>query len=165
MDHTAVTCSEWLEQWHEALTYEPGGGMMGALVYLLSLPWKILFSVTPPPRMLGGWACFLMSLTLIGCVTAFISDLASSLGCCLGIANSITAITFVALGTSLPDTFASRTAAVDEDCADASIGNVTGSNSVNVLLGLGLPWLAASSYWAGAGATPDWKARYPDLVD
>ena len=45
--------------------------------------------------------------------------------------GGITAITFVALGTSLPDTFASKTAAQSEPYADASIGNITGSNSVN----------------------------------
>lgn len=54
------------------------------------------------------------------------------------------AITFVALGTSLPDTFASKTAAVQEKYADNAIGNVTGSNSVNVFLGLGLPWFIAA---------------------
>jgi solute carrier family 8 (sodium/calcium exchanger) len=47
-------------------------------------------------------------------------------------------------GTSLPDTFASRIAAVNEPTADSSITNVTGSNSVNVFVGLGLPWLFAS---------------------
>jgi len=34
------------------------------------------------------------------------------------------------------------------DTADAAIGNVTGSNSVNVFLGLGLPWALATTYWA-----------------
>ena len=47
---------------------------------------------------------------------------------------SVTAITFVALGTSMPDTFASKTAAETEPFADASIVNITGSNSVNVFL-------------------------------
>lgn len=54
------------------------------------------------------------------------------------------AITFVALGTSLPDTFASKAAAVQEKYADNAVGNVTGSNSVNVFLGLGLPWFIAA---------------------
>lgn len=58
-----------------------------------------------------------------------------------------TAITFVALGTSMPDTFASKSAAVNEKWADSSIGNINGSNSVNVFLGLGLPWLLAAAYW------------------
>ena len=53
----------------------------------------------------------------------------------------------MALGTSLPDTFASKTAAIQDPSADNSIGNVTGSNSVNVFLGLGLPWSMAAVYW------------------
>ena len=53
----------------------------------------------------------------------------------------------MALGTSLPDLFASKQAAQSEKTADNSIGNVTGSNSVNVFLGLGLPWTIAAIYW------------------
>lgn len=53
----------------------------------------------------------------------------------------------MALGTSLPDTFASRIAAKNEKTADNAIGNVTGSNSVNVFLGLGMPWVIAAIYW------------------
>jgi len=84
---------------------------------------------------------------MIGLVTAFIGDLATSFGCAAGMGDLVTAITIVALGTSLPDTFASKAAALHDRHADASIGNVTGSNSVNVFLGLGLPWLIAGIYW------------------
>jgi len=42
--------------------------------------------------------------------------------------------------------FASKTAATQEKYADNAIGNVTGSNSVNVFLGLGLPWLMAAIF-------------------
>ena len=75
---------------------------------------------------------------------------------------SITAITIVALGTSLPDTFASLSAAQAEPFADSSIGNVTGSNSVNVFLGLGLPWLACCVFWRVAGEAQEaaWRMRY-----
>ena len=71
-----------------------------------------------------------MSLTMIGIVTMFVGEVAALLGCALGISDSLTAITFVALGTSLPDTFASKQAVEDSPNADAAIGNVTGSNSV-----------------------------------
>ena len=60
----------------------------------------------------------------------------------------MTAITLVAVGTSLPDLLASKQAVTDSTNADAAVGNVTGSNSVNVFLGLGLPWLLASVYYA-----------------
>merc|ERR1711951_111326 len=65
--------------------------------------------------------------------------------------DCVNAIAFVALGTSVPDTFASKTAAIEDETADASVGNVTGSNSVNVFLGIGLPWMIGSIYWTAKG--------------
>ncbi|GFH27543.1 uncharacterized protein HaLaN_25880, partial [Haematococcus lacustris] len=58
----------------------------------------------------------------------------------------MTGLSLVAAGTSLPDTLASRMAAMHDDTADAAIGNITASNSVNVLLGLGFPWVITSIY-------------------
>ena len=66
------------------------------------------------------------------------------MGCVIGIADAVTGITLVALGTSLPDTFASMAAARSSESADSAIGNVTGSNSVNVFLGMGLPYVIAA---------------------
>jgi len=114
---------------------------------VLMSPWKLIFALVPPSKGTSGYKCFFGSLLAIGFVTAVVGDLASLLGCALGISDDITAITLVALGTSLPDTFASQTAAVQEEDADDCIGNITGSNSVNVFLGLGLPWLIGSIYW------------------
>lgn len=112
-----------------------------------SLFLQVIFAFVPPSSYAGGWLTFIISLLLIGVLTAIIGDLASVFGCLLSVPDSITAITFVALGTSMPDTFASRAAAMNEKSADSSIGNINGSNSVNVFLGLGLPWLIASIYW------------------
>ena len=39
------------------------------------------------------------------------------------------------------------TAARNSENADSAIGNITGSNSVNVFLGLGLPWVIATMYF------------------
>jgi len=55
-------------------------------------------------------------------------------------------------GTSVPDTFASKTAAIEDETADASVGNVTGSNAVNVFLGIGIAWSMAAIYWEAQGA-------------
>ncbi|KAJ1637880.1 Sodium/calcium exchanger protein-domain-containing protein [Pavlovales sp. CCMP2436] len=134
-------------------------------VHVISVPWKVAAAtLVPPPDLWGGGPAFGFSLALIGLTTAFVADLAGILGCVVGISDPITAITLVALGTSLPDTFASRIAAVNEPTADNSITNVTGSNSVNVFVGLGLPWLFASIYWATTGPTEEWLARYPQVV-
>ncbi|KHJ45098.1 sodium/calcium exchanger 1 [Trichuris suis] len=116
-----------------------------------AFPWKVLVALVPPPPLFNGWLTFFVSLFLIGVLTAIVGDLASIFGCLVGLKASVTAITFVALGTSLPDTFASKLAAQQDRTADNAIGNVTGSNSVNVFLGLGLPWFLASVYWASKG--------------
>ena len=75
-----------------------------------------------------------------------LGDLASAFGCTVGLKDAVTAITLVALGTSLPDTFASKVAAVNDKFADSSVGNVTGSNAVNVFLGVGVAWFTAAVY-------------------
>lgn len=49
------------------------------------------------------------------------------------------------------DTFASKVATINDETADGSIGNVTGSNSVNVFLGIGLAWSVAAIYHAANG--------------
>lgn len=103
----------------------------------------MIFSIVPPAHYYGGWGCFVGSLGMIGIVTAVVGQYANLFGCVMNVKPSITAITFVALGTSLPDTFASMAAAQAEKYADSAVGNVTGSNSVNVFLGLGLPWVIA----------------------
>ena len=120
---------------------------MSALWHFCAIFWKIIGAMVPPVEIWGGWASFLMALGLIGVVTTIVGEVATVLGCVINLKPSVTGITLVALGTSLPDTFASQTAARTSDSADSAIGNVTGSNSVNVFLGLGLPWLIGCIYW------------------
>lgn len=122
---------------------------MDGAMHFMCIGWKLFFAFIPPAHLLGGWACFVGSLAFIGIVTAVVGEFANLFGCVLGIKPAITAITFVALGTSLPDTFASMAAAQAEKYADSAVGNVTGSNSVNVFLGLGLPWVIAASWSSG----------------
>jgi len=115
-------------------------------MHFLTIGWKLFFGFIPPAHYYGGMPCFFISLAFIGIVTYVVGEFANLFGCVLGIKPGVTAITFVALGTSLPDTFASMQAAQEEKYADAAVGNVTGSNSVNVFLGLGLPWVVACIY-------------------
>ena len=173
-DKYKVGTSSWYEQFQNVWTVGDDVGVDGLVdgeepepigtsdyvLHCLSLPFKLWFATCPPTDYAGGWACFVVALIYIGAVTVMISDLANLFGCVLGLENEITAITFVALGTSLPDTFASKTAAINDDNADASIGNVTGSNSVNVFLGLGLPWSLAAIYWSFEGENEEWNERY-----
>eukprot|EP00927_Polykrikos_kofoidii_P061687 TRINITY_DN5651_c0_g1_i2.p1 TRINITY_DN5651_c0_g1~~TRINITY_DN5651_c0_g1_i2.p1 ORF type:complete len:810 (-),score=144.37 TRINITY_DN5651_c0_g1_i2:127-2508(-) len=141
-------------------------GWLDWVSHFIGFPWKILYALfTPPPVYVGGWPCFVVALMHIGFLTSIIGDLAELFGCSANIDDAITAITFVALGTSLPDTFASKTAATQDEYADASIVNVTGSNSVNVFLGIGLPWCIAGVKWQITGPTDTWMERHGELID
>ncbi|CAK9808869.1 Sodium/calcium exchanger 1 [Anthophora plagiata] len=156
--------SSWKEQFTEALTVSggdeeegEGGGETAApstmdyLMHGVTIFWKVLFAFVPPTDIAGGYLCFVVSIFGIGVVTAVIGDIASYFGCTLGIKDSVTAVVFVALGTSIPDTFASKVAACQDKYADASVGNVTGSNAVNVFLGIGIAWSIAAVYHACHG--------------
>ncbi|XP_038584634.1 sodium/calcium exchanger 3 isoform X1 [Micropterus salmoides] len=154
-----VGTNSWREQFMEAITVSAGDedeedtgeerlpSCFDYVMHFLTVFWKVLFACVPPTDYLNGWACFVVSIIIIGLLTAVIGDLASHFGCTIGLKDSVTAVVFVALGTSVPDTFASKVAAVQDTYADASIGNVTGSNAVNVFLGIGLAWSVAAIYW------------------
>merc|ERR1711963_975824 len=157
VDSMRVHHETWAQQLKDAMNVN-GGDVENAstgdyIMHFLTFGFKIIFALIPPAGMAGGWPCFFVSLGMIGVLTAIVGDLASIFGCLVGLKDSVTAITLVALGTSLPDLFASKQAAIQEKYADNSIGNVTGSNSVNVFMGVGISWLIASIYHWANGTT------------
>ncbi|KAF1491749.1 Sodium/calcium exchanger 3, partial [Megadyptes antipodes antipodes] len=159
-----VGTHSWRDQFMEAITVSAAGdededesgeerlpSCFDYVMHFLTVFWKVLFACVPPTEYCNGWACFVVSILIIGMLTAVIGDLASHFGCTIGLKDSVTAVVFVAFGTSVPDTFASKAAAIQDVYADASISNVTGSNAVNVFLGIGLAWSVAAIYWASQG--------------
>ncbi|CAH2328078.1 sodium calcium exchanger 3 isoform X1 [Pelobates cultripes] len=159
-----VGTHSWRDQFMEAITVSAAGdededesgeerlpSCFDYVMHFLTVFWKVLFACVPPTEYMNGWACFVVSIAIIGILTAIIGDLASHFGCTIGLKDSVTAVIFVAFGTSVPDTFASKVAATQDVYADASIGNVTGSNAVNVFLGIGIAWSVAAIYWAFKG--------------
>ncbi|XP_036980146.1 sodium/calcium exchanger 1b isoform X2 [Acanthopagrus latus] len=159
-----VGTNSWRDQFIEAITVSAGEddddeecgeeklpSCFDYVMHFLTVFWKVLFAFVPPTEYWNGWACFVVSICMIGLLTAVIGDLASHFGCTVGLKDSVTAVVFVALGTSVPDTFASKVAAIQDQYADASIGNVTGSNAVNVFLGIGVAWSIAAIYHNSKG--------------
>jgi len=159
-----VGSSSWKDQFMEAFEVEAGGddeeeeGEDGEeappklptcgdyIMHFITFIWKLVFAIIPPTDYFNGYPTFVISISAVGLVTAVIGDIASHVGCTIGLKDSITAIAIVALGTSVPDTFASKVAAQQDPYADASVGNVTGSNAVNVFLGIGIAWTIAAIY-------------------
>uniref|UniRef100_H3CWS0 Solute carrier family 8 member 1b n=1 Tax=Tetraodon nigroviridis TaxID=99883 RepID=H3CWS0_TETNG len=160
-----VGTNSWRDQFIEAITVSAGEddddeecgeeklpSCFDYVMHFLTVFWKVLFAFVPPTEYWNGWACFFVSIGMVGLLTAIIGgDLASHFGCTVGLKDSVTAVVFVALGTSVPDTFASKVAAIQDQYADASIGNVTGSNAVNVFLGIGVAWSIAAIYHNSQG--------------
>ena len=89
-----------------------------AFSHFATIGWKLLFACIPPKEMGGGIPAFGVALIFIGGITAVVAEVASTLGCVVGLKEAVTAITLVAVGTSLPDTFASMTAAKNSEFAD-----------------------------------------------
>jgi solute carrier family 8 (sodium/calcium exchanger) len=166
-----VGSSSWLEQFTDAFTVQADDEEEGEegeeggdgeekmpscgdyIMHFLTLPWKLIFAFIPPTAIYNGYPTFVIAIAGIGLCTAVIGDVAGHLGCFIYLKDSVNAIAFVALGTSVPDTFASKTAAIEDETADASVGNVTGSNAVNVFLGIGIAWSMAAIYWESQGLT------------
>merc|ERR1712002_932737 len=162
-----VGSSSWLDQFTDAFTVqadddeeegeegEEGEEKMPScgdyIMHFLTLPWKLIFAFIPPTALANGYPTFVISILFIGACTAVIGDIAGHLGCFIYLKDGVNAIAFVALGTSVPDTFASKTAAIEDESADNSVGNVTGSNAVNVFLGIGIAWSMAAIYWEAQG--------------
>ncbi|XP_010139371.1 PREDICTED: sodium/calcium exchanger 3-like [Buceros rhinoceros silvestris] len=129
-----VGTHSWRDQFMEAITVSAAGdededesgeerlpSCFDYVMHFLTVFWKVLFACVPPTEYCNGWACFVVSILIIGMLTAVIGDLASHFGCTIGLKDSVTAVVFVAFGTSVPDTFASTAAAIQDVYADASI--------------------------------------------
>ena len=66
--------------------------------------WNKYLYVAKNLGMGAGYPCFVISIAMIGLCTAVIGDVAGHLGCFIYLKDSVNAIAFVALGTSVPGT-------------------------------------------------------------
>jgi solute carrier family 8 (sodium/calcium exchanger) len=119
-----------------------------ALWHFISIPWKLIFSVVPPRRYYGGYPSFVVGLIMMGVLTFGIVEIVDAGGCLMDMRPCITAMCFICIGTSLPDTLTSVHAAQNKKSneADAAIGSFAAANAANVFIGLGLPWTCITIY-------------------
>merc|ERR1711871_1458904 len=61
------------------------------------------------------------------------------IGCAWGISSFIMGITFLAMGTSVPDALGSIAVAKEGE-GDMAVSNAIGSNVFDICIGLGIPW-------------------------
>ncbi|KAF3436457.1 hypothetical protein FNV43_RR23549 [Rhamnella rubrinervis] len=113
---------------------------------LLLAPWRLLFAFVPPYHIAHGWVAFIGSLIFISGIAYVVTQITDLISCVTGINPYVIAFTALASGTSWPDLVASKIAAERQTTADSAIANITCSNSVNIYIGIGLPWLIDTAY-------------------
>jgi len=85
------------------------------------------------------WATFFISLFHITWLSYFMVEFMLKIGCLWSIPDVIMGLTFLAMGTSIPDALGSISVAKDGE-GDMAVSNAVGSNVFDICIGLGLPW-------------------------
>merc|ERR1711959_603980 len=87
---------------------------------------------------------FFISLFWITVLSYVMVVLMEKIGFAWGISSFIMGITFLAMGTSVPDALGSIAVAKEGE-GDMAVSNAVGSNVFDICMGLGLPWLIATA--------------------
>lgn len=85
------------------------------------------------------FATFLISLLWLTVISYFMVEFILKLGCLWKISSVVMGLTFLAMGTSIPDALGSIAVAKEGE-GDMAVSNAVGSNVFDICLGLGLPW-------------------------
>lgn len=147
--------SVWRQQFVDATKLDNTASKEMSSIYLRIIrvfwqamlsPWRLLFAFVPPYQIAHGWVSFICSLLFISGIAYVITKLTDLISCVTGINAYVIAFTALASGTSWPDLVASKIAAERQITADSAIANITCSNSVNIYIGIGIPWLIDTVY-------------------
>lgn len=130
--------------WHR-FEFPSDDGAFDKIIWVLGIPFVCMFQVTIPDcsKTKGEpyYVCtFIMSIAWIGGLCMGMVQFVTWFGCILNIDPVVMGITFLAVGTSIPDALGSMVVARAGE-ADMAIANAVGSNVFDILLGLGFPWM------------------------
>merc|ERR550514_2028197 len=96
---------------------------------------------------------FVVVVFWIAFFTYFMVDGAERFGCLVNVPHVVMGLIVLAAGTSVPDMIASM-AVAREGHADMAAANAVGSNTFDILVGLGVPWLIKCLMINGEIAVP-----------
>lgn len=145
----------------EDLTQFPVGGNIVAIVLFCCLfPLKFLMQYTcpdvrkmdragnPTSTLSMAWLAILSCLGwLVVGSYAMVASL-ENLAALMDIPDAVVGVTVSAAGTSLPNYVASKVAA-QNGFGNMAVSNAFGSNTFNIMVGLGLPWVLYTSFGTG----------------
>eukprot|EP00008_Paramoeba_atlantica_P013342 CAMPEP_0201481792 /NCGR_PEP_ID=MMETSP0151_2-20130828/6060_1 /ASSEMBLY_ACC=CAM_ASM_000257 /TAXON_ID=200890 /ORGANISM="Paramoeba atlantica, Strain 621/1 / CCAP 1560/9" /LENGTH=426 /DNA_ID=CAMNT_0047864157 /DNA_START=1019 /DNA_END=2299 /DNA_ORIENTATION=+ len=115
--------------------------------FVLTIPFRLLFALTVPPVKQFGKYTFVLtfgtSVLWLAILSYFLILWVSEFGCSIHLGseagNAIMGLTFLAIGTSMPDCLTSIFVAMSGR-VEMAICNALGSNMFDILLALALPW-------------------------
>mmetsp|Transcript_16630 Transcript_16630/g.20727 ORF Transcript_16630/g.20727 Transcript_16630/m.20727 type:complete len:639 (-) Transcript_16630:115-2031(-) len=126
------------------IAYPHGASIFGLAIHFILLPFKAIMHFTVPDVRHND-SCTNVSLAVLSCLFWLIvgsySMVASleNLADLMRIPPAVVGVTVSAAGTSLPNYVGSQCAA-KQGFGNMAVSNAFGSNTFNILVGLGLPW-------------------------
>ncbi|XP_076668184.1 sodium/potassium/calcium exchanger zydeco isoform X2 [Andrena cerasifolii] len=135
---------------YELLVWPARAGWIRKTAWIMTWPIHLIFMCTIPdcekPRFKNWFpVTFLMCIIWIGSLSYVVAWMITIIGDTLKIPDSVMGITFLAAGTSVPEAVSSVIVA-KQGHGSMGISNSIGSNTFDILLCLGLPWLIKSSF-------------------
>mmetsp|Transcript_22311 Transcript_22311/g.62650 ORF Transcript_22311/g.62650 Transcript_22311/m.62650 type:complete len:575 (+) Transcript_22311:37-1761(+) len=130
------------------------------IFYVITIPFRVLFFLTVPRIRLFGYYTFILTfinsliwLALLSyCMVLFVNKF----GCAIGLSDfeegqAIMGLTFLAVGTSMPDCLTSIFVARSGEL-EMAVSNALGSNIFDILLALTIPWILECSIFSETGS-------------
>ncbi|XP_047524809.1 sodium/potassium/calcium exchanger 4 [Pieris napi] len=144
------TNKEVLDEYEHSLWKWPTGrSKLTKATWIITWPIHLVFLFTIPdcekPKFKNWFPLtFLMCIVWIGSLSYIVAWMITIIGDTLMIPDSVMGITFLAAGTSVPEAVSSVIVA-KQGHGSMGISNSIGSNTFDILLCLGLPWLIKAS--------------------
>ncbi|XP_068617429.1 sodium/potassium/calcium exchanger 3 [Battus philenor] len=141
--------SETDEYEHSLWKWPSGRSNLTKVTWIITWPIHLVFMFTIPdcekPRFKSWFPLtFIMCIVWIGSLSYIVAWMITIIGDTLTIPDSVMGITFLAAGTSVPEAVSSVIVA-KQGHGSMGISNSIGSNTFDILLCLGLPWLIKAS--------------------
>ncbi|XP_017785419.1 PREDICTED: sodium/potassium/calcium exchanger 4-like isoform X2 [Nicrophorus vespilloides] len=123
--------------------------ILGQMFWLVSWPISFVLSITTPdcrkyPRLYV--LTFIMCIFWIGSTSYMVAWLITVVGDTLNIPDSVMGLTFLAAGTSVPEAVSS-VIVTNQGHGSMGLSSSIGSNTFDILLCLGLPWLVKTWFY------------------
>ena len=118
-------------------------GLFHQVYWAVYLPVNLLLYLTVPKIKALYPICFVMCMAWIGAFTYMVAWMITLIGYTFNIPDSVMGLTFLAIGTSVPEVFSSLIVS-RQGKGSMAVSNSIGSNTFDILVCLGLPWLVKS---------------------